>query len=96
MGNPHPTKSKPLKIGRKHTGAPSNRLSGKRKRAKLVANQIKLGKYQLFKKKVAAYWRGELESYPENPLFKQKHNEQPNYYVEWYPVFERPVSQRTP
>lgn len=33
MGNPHPTRSKPCKIGRKHTGAPSDRIRQKQRNA---------------------------------------------------------------
>lgn len=61
MSNPHPTKSKPFKIGRKHTGAKREReKNGLLFYAKII--QAKAAKY---KAKVAAYWRGDLGEFPK-------------------------------
>jgi hypothetical protein len=64
MSNPHPTKSKPCKIGRKHTNAPSARV--KAKKAKSIAARIKIknGKNKKKKQSIAAYYRGEIENFP--------------------------------
>lgn len=70
MGNPHPTKSKPVKIGRKHTGAPSLRTIGRRSSAKAKINRAETGKWHAYKMAVAAYWRGERETYPKMPNSK--------------------------
>jgi hypothetical protein len=67
MGNPHPTNSKPVKIGRKHTGAPSLRTIGRRASGKLKLHRAEIVKWRAFKKEVAAYWRGERETYPKMP-----------------------------
>lgn len=65
--NPHPTKSKPCKIGRKHTGAP-----GVRRLGRITSNTIKkhkqaVSRIRSFKAKVAAFWRGEIDVYPSLP-----------------------------
>jgi hypothetical protein len=64
MGNPHPSKSKPFKIGRKHTGALSTRARGRLvSRAKKV-REIELNKFRQHKARVSAFWRGEIEEFP--------------------------------
>lgn len=63
--NPHPTKSKPIKIGRKHTGAPSLRVRGRRTSQALRNRKSQVAAHRLFKGRVAAYYRGELETYPK-------------------------------
>lgn len=65
MANPHPTKSKPCKIGRKHTKAKSSRQREKDIARKRKANRIKIGKLQKRKELVAKFWRGELDQHPE-------------------------------
>ncbi len=65
MGNPHPTKSKLCKIGRKHTGAPSIRKSAKIQKAKALKDQEKKILNRKRKKSVAAFWRGEIANFPE-------------------------------
>lgn len=67
MGNPHPTNSKPAKIGRKHTGAPSTRKKAAMAKSKRVADQIKSGKIHRYKGDVKAFWRGDLDQFPEKP-----------------------------
>ena len=67
MSNPHPSKSKPFKIGRKHTGSKSVRRRGRlasgaeQKRRQDVARRAK------YKERAAAYWRGELDHFPHPP-----------------------------
>lgn len=67
MGNPHPSKSKPCKIGRKHTLSLSIRQKAAAAKRKAVARQMQDGKHQRYKEAVAAYWRGEIEQFPEKP-----------------------------
>lgn len=64
MANPHPTKSKPTKIGRKHTTAKSVRAQGKQRSRQLVERKAQDAHHRKFKSSVAAYWRGELTEYP--------------------------------
>jgi len=67
MGNPHPTRSKPIKIGRKHTGAPSSRVKGRRQSATLAAQKIKAAKIRKFKLQVRAFWAEKRENFPAKP-----------------------------
>jgi len=64
MGNPHPTKSKPFKIGRKHTNAPSIRIREKKAKSLVIASERKKAKLKKHKQSVAAYYRGEIENFP--------------------------------
>ena len=64
MGNPHPTKSKPIKIGRKHTGAKSLRHKGRIASAAKQRHKIEAIRHRKFKAQVSAFWRGERENYP--------------------------------
>lgn len=64
MGNPKPTKSKPCKIGRKHTGALSIRLQAKKALGKLIQKKINKSKFKKWKRLVKEYWLGKLENYP--------------------------------
>ncbi len=63
--NPHPTRCKPSKIGRKHTGA--RRQKDKQRRL----NGMKIHQKQLDamhrqrKKKIAAYFRGDAPLHPK-------------------------------
>lgn len=70
MGNPHPTNSKPFKIGRKHTGAPSLRAIGRRRSAGIVREKMKLSKYARHKYLVSEFWSGKLERHPQ-PISKE-------------------------
>lgn len=72
MGNPHPTKSKPCKIGRKHTNAPSTRVREKRRRAKQKQREIALAQFRKHKSKIEAYWRGETDECPPSLRYSQK------------------------
>lgn len=72
MGNPHPSKSKPCKIGRKHTGAPSTRKKVEASKKRVVARQIRDGKHDKYKDAVAAYWRGEIVQFPEKPNYEER------------------------
>lgn len=69
MGNPHPTVSKPIKIGRKHTLSLSIRQMSKAAKKAKVGQQIKKGKIASYKKEVAKYWRGESNTFPEKPRY---------------------------
>ena len=64
MGNPHPTKSKPCKIGRKHTGADSTRVRERKRRAKAITQAQNDAKDRKRRNKIAAYWRGEIDEFP--------------------------------
>ena len=64
MGNPHPTKSKPCKIGRKHTGALSLRAKGRVMSRVIQSRKIENTKFRIFKNKVKQYWGGELMEFP--------------------------------
>ena len=64
MGNPHPTKSKPNKIGRKHTqGKRVWQKAGRERYRKIELERIKARRKRL-KDKIKKYWVGELEYYP--------------------------------
>lgn len=67
MGNPHPTKSKPCKIGRKHTGAKSLRQIGRIKSFRLKQQREQAAKWRAFKKQVKAYWEQEQANFPKKP-----------------------------
>lgn len=66
MSNPHPTKSKPCKIGRKHTGAPSIRVNAKKQKALKIQRAIQKNQAKRLKNLIASYWRGEIDIYPIN------------------------------
>lgn len=68
--NPHPTKSKPCKIGRKHTGAPSSREKGRRRRNALQLQKQRNGLIQKWNRKVAEFWAGERDEFPPFPNLK--------------------------
>ena len=75
--NPHPSKSKPVKIGRKHTGAPSLRAKGRRASSAIKHHRNQINKYRKYKARVAAFWRGELETYPRASSLTKKAEPQP-------------------
>jgi hypothetical protein len=53
--------------GRKHMHAPSIRVAAKREAGRAKHNGIKQARHDKWKEKAAAYWRGEIESYPKHP-----------------------------
>jgi hypothetical protein len=69
--SPHPTFSKPAKIGRKHLGLPSLRIIGKRKAGAAERERQKLEKRRAYNAAVVAYFRGERESFPKKPDFSK-------------------------
>ena len=64
MWNPHPTKSKPVPIGRKHTNQPRTKARQRQENNRRRSNEHKLIMLLKFKKKVSAYFRWEIEDYP--------------------------------
>lgn len=64
MGNPHPTKSKPCKIGRKHTNGPSTRVREKLRRGQAIMKAIAAAKQRKRNELIRRYWLGELATYP--------------------------------
>jgi hypothetical protein len=67
VSNPHPTNSKPCKIGRKHTGKPSLRTIGRRVSRGVAKNKVITKKFRQHKAEVAAFWKGEIEDHPKKP-----------------------------
>lgn len=67
MGNPYPTKSKPIKIGRKHTGESSLRVIGQQKSGLLQKQKSQTSNFRKYKNLVAAYWKGEVDGFPPKP-----------------------------
>lgn len=65
--NPHPTKSKPCKIGRKHTGAAGVRKKGRLASAQVQSQKERVRKWKKFNERVAAYFRGSTDTFPEKP-----------------------------
>ena len=64
MGNPHPTKSKPCKIGRKHTNAPSDKAKQRRQRGLRLNLEIKLAKRRKKKHAITDYYAGMYDQCP--------------------------------
>lgn len=64
MGNPHPTRSKPRKIGRKHTGEPSERVKQARRNTAMRRAALIAGKRRKVKALIHLYFLGELEYLP--------------------------------
>jgi len=64
MGNPHPTKSKPVKIGRKHSGAKSEKFRQKRRNTAKRRNEIKLGLRRKDNRIVREYFLGLRDELP--------------------------------
>lgn len=65
MGNPKPTRSKPFKIGRKHTGAPSIRKQNNVRKGREIERLRTVESIRKYRAKVAAFWRGELDTPPK-------------------------------
>lgn len=65
--NPHPTKSKPVKIGRKHTGSPSIKVKAKRAAGFVIQQKINLAKIKRYKKAVSDYHKGLTDIFPTKP-----------------------------
>jgi hypothetical protein len=64
MGNPHPTKSKPVKIGRKHTGQKSARAKQRQSNGAKTRQQIEDAQYRKLKAAINDYWAGRRDDYP--------------------------------
>jgi len=65
MGNPHPTRSKPCKIGRKHTGAPREKEKARKRQAQKIHLRIKVARRRKRNAEIAKYFRGERPYHPE-------------------------------
>ena len=64
MGNPHPTKSKPIKIGRKHSGAKSEKFKQKRRNTAIRNARLKLEKKRKYDRIVRDYFLGLRDNIP--------------------------------
>ena len=53
------------KVGRKHNHTPSRRVLDRRKAAHVRSCKMAAIKSKAFKQQVAAYWRGELDNFPQ-------------------------------
>lgn len=62
--NPHPTNSKPTKIGRKHTGEPSEKAKQKKRNAASYKQKIQQAKSKKYHLKVSEYFTGKREYHP--------------------------------
>lgn len=58
--------SKSKQPGRRHQHKPGSRVNEKRKASRVRASKIRSCKAKKFKEKVAAYWRGELQTFPQS------------------------------
>lgn len=67
VGNPHLTRSKPYKIGRKHSGAVSEHRRQLRRNGAKARQQQKQKKLRRYHRLVQSYWAGELEHFPDLP-----------------------------
>jgi hypothetical protein len=65
--NPHPTRAKPNKIGRKHTGALRQRDSQKRLNGQKQYRRTLIARSRRHAREVARYFRGERETHPLTP-----------------------------
>lgn len=65
--NPHPTRSKPCKIGRKHTGQKRQKAKQKRLRGMQVYEKLKIARKRKYDAKVAMYFRNEIPLHPGDP-----------------------------
>jgi hypothetical protein len=63
--NPHPTRSKPCKIGRKHTGARRAKDKQRRLNGLKAFEKLKIARRRARNKKIAAYFRGDIATHPE-------------------------------
>jgi hypothetical protein len=64
MSNPHPTRSKPNKIGRKHSGAPSAREKAIAAKNRAMHERTLVARGRKRKKAIRAYFLGEMDLYP--------------------------------
>lgn len=64
MGNPRPTKSKPVKIGRKHTGAKSSRLKQRQQNGRVSFQRQEQARHRKTKAAVREYWDGLRDECP--------------------------------
>jgi len=65
VGNPHPTKSKPCMIGRKHTGSESTRCRERRRRGKQISDAQAVARRRKYNARVRKFWAGEIETPPK-------------------------------
>ncbi len=66
MGNPHPTKSKPNKIGRKHVnGLRVWQKAGMVNSARIEKDKIR-ARYRKLKNKIRQYFNGEIDAFPKD------------------------------
>lgn len=64
MANPRPSKSKPCKIGRKHSGELREREKQAKRNGMKIWEAQKKKRAEKIKQAVRAYWCGELAEYP--------------------------------
>ena len=64
MGNPHPTKSKPLKIGRKHTQSERLHQRVRREKGLEITKKTIFAKRRKVENNIRKYWEGEIDTYP--------------------------------
>lgn len=64
MGNPHPTKSKPIKIGRKHSGAKSEKVKQKRRNTAIRNARLKVELKRKQNRIVREYFLGLRDEIP--------------------------------
>jgi hypothetical protein len=64
MGNPHPTISKPVPIGRKHSGAKSEKVKQKRRNTAIRNARLKLEKKRKYDRMVREYFLGLRDEAP--------------------------------
>ena len=69
MWNPHPTISKPVPIGKKHTNQPRTKARQRQENNRARSNKEKLRRIKAWKAKVHAYWIGLTDEYPNPPNF---------------------------
>ncbi len=65
MGNPHPTKSKPNKIGRKHVNGLRVWQKANIEKRKKIEKEKLISRLRKFSKKVKDYWGGISDSHPK-------------------------------
>lgn len=64
MWNPHPTRSKPVPIGKKHTNQPRTKARQRQENNKNRSNKEKIRRICAWNKKVHLYWIWVLDTYP--------------------------------
>jgi hypothetical protein len=64
MWNPHPTISKPVPIGKKHTNQPRTKARQRQENTQHKRNLEIIRIKREFKDRVSAYWQWKIEDYP--------------------------------